>query len=425
MSTSKFEVIEHTVLGQHIRHYYHATAGSQEDELLLSVKQYKPQRLPKSGDVTIIAAPAVGLPKEVYEPLWDALFVQMEKQQIGIRGIWIADYVDQGASNLLNEGKLGNEPSVFDHSRDYYNLVNHFRREMPLPLVGIGHSLGGAVLTSLSLMHPRLFSSLSLVEPALNPVPIDPVQIGVMAVAFRKDIWPSRKAAMTEIERLPQYRSWEPRSLELFKQFGLVALDREQKPEGSVTLATSRHQEAFNIARSFLTEDDCDTLPRHTHSDADSTTKTPGRHFYNLNPLIAARLPALRPSCQYVYGGKSTWGLPSVMKNRKQRLEVTGTGTDGSGGQAQDRVVETYVKGGAHLIAQEAPEELANAMTNWFSAQLGRWGEEQAEQARKWDAVNADQKHLPTEEWRHWAKEDVKKYKEEQKAQKEAKKPKL
>lgn len=36
--------------------------------------------------------------------------------------------------------------SWFDHPRDLLNLVNLKRDEMPRPIVGIGHSMGGAHL---------------------------------------------------------------------------------------------------------------------------------------------------------------------------------------------------------------------------------------------------------------------------------------
>ena len=37
--------------------------------------------------------------------------------------------------------------SWFDHSRDLLHLVNVKRDEMPRPIVGIGHSMGGAHLS--------------------------------------------------------------------------------------------------------------------------------------------------------------------------------------------------------------------------------------------------------------------------------------
>lgn len=101
--------------------------------------------------------------QELYEPLWDELLQQSNKLSFRIRGIWIADVAHQGQSSVLNEDKLGNdreEPwrcgtlrgvltfthylaSWFDHARDLLHVINHFRSQMPRPLVGIGHSMGG------------------------------------------------------------------------------------------------------------------------------------------------------------------------------------------------------------------------------------------------------------------------------------------
>ena len=36
--------------------------------------------------------------------------------------------------------------SSFDGSRDMLHMINHFRDEMPRPLMGVGHSLGGTQL---------------------------------------------------------------------------------------------------------------------------------------------------------------------------------------------------------------------------------------------------------------------------------------
>lgn len=34
----------------------------------------------------------------------------------------------------------------FDHSRDLLHMINHFREEMPRPIIGVGHSMGCAQL---------------------------------------------------------------------------------------------------------------------------------------------------------------------------------------------------------------------------------------------------------------------------------------
>ena len=166
MVSHVFRIVEHTLPCSHIREYPNATAHSQEDVLHLAIKQYIPldNPHPQPGDVTIIGAHANGFPKELYEPLWADLHAQLKLVNIRIRSIWIADVAYQGASSVLNERDLGNDPHWFDHSRDLFLMVNHFRTSMPRPIVGVGHSMGGAQLANLSLIHPRLFTSLSLIH---------------------------------------------------------------------------------------------------------------------------------------------------------------------------------------------------------------------------------------------------------------------
>ena len=145
MSTERFRIVEHKIPCQHIREYPRATAHGQEDILHLAVKQYVPldNSNARPGDITIIGAHANAFPKELYEPLWDDLLVRLEERKLRLRGIWIADVAQQGQSGLMNEDLLGNDPSWSDHPRDLLHMINLKRDEMPRPLVGIGHSMGG------------------------------------------------------------------------------------------------------------------------------------------------------------------------------------------------------------------------------------------------------------------------------------------
>lgn len=65
MTSSVFQIREHTLECQHIREYARATAESQEAVLHLAIKQYTPldNPDPKEGDITIIGAHANGFPK--------------------------------------------------------------------------------------------------------------------------------------------------------------------------------------------------------------------------------------------------------------------------------------------------------------------------------------------------------------------------
>ena len=65
MSSAAFDIQEHVIQASHIREYARATATSQEDPLLLHIKQYTPRnyRDAQKGDLTIVAAHANGFPK--------------------------------------------------------------------------------------------------------------------------------------------------------------------------------------------------------------------------------------------------------------------------------------------------------------------------------------------------------------------------
>lgn len=172
MSAHLFHVEKHVVPCQHIREYPLGTANAQDDVLHLAVNQYIPldNSRPSSGDVTIIGAHANGFPKvslpttvipfaqltgekELYEPLWDEFHAFSKRQGFRIRSIWIADVAFQGYSGVLNERLLGNDPGWHDHARDLLHLINVKRQQMPRPIVGVGHSLGGCILYAIQLLN--------------------------------------------------------------------------------------------------------------------------------------------------------------------------------------------------------------------------------------------------------------------------------
>lgn len=110
MDSSPFTIVEHVIPAQHIREYARATASS-DSPLDLVVKQYTPRDNydPQAGNITIIATHGSGLPKELYEPLWEELYRNSQQQNFRIRSIWFADVVHQGASGIRNEQNLGND----------------------------------------------------------------------------------------------------------------------------------------------------------------------------------------------------------------------------------------------------------------------------------------------------------------------------
>ncbi|KAM3512219.1 hypothetical protein MY11210_004137 [Beauveria gryllotalpidicola] len=372
-SSSVFDIKEHVIPGEHTREYARAKANSQEETLVLQVKQYTPKGngAPQKGDLNIVGAHANGFPKELYEPLWEDLAKNLASKGVRIGSIWIADCAWQGQSGILNKDGLGDDPSWFDYSRDMLQMINHFR--MPRPLLGIAHSFGACALANLALFHPRLFGSLVLIDPVINTQHPDAVADYMQPPSMsakRRDVWPSRAAAAAAFQKSPFYQSWDPRVFDRWIAHGLTqcAPDNPQ-----VTLATSKHQEVFTFARPSyhaLTRDgksiaDMDLVP-----DMDLThgVLTP---IYRPEPgLVFDRLPHLRPHVLWVFGGASYMSLEAM---RDAKLKVTGTGIGGSGGVAAGRVTHVIGEGWGHLIPLEAPAFVAEAAAETAAETVKRW----------------------------------------------------
>lgn len=444
-STKHFAITPHVISAQHIRGYYRSTAN-ETDELKIAVKQYTPltNRNPKDGDITLIAAHANGVNKELYEPLWDDLYETLRGVGVGIRGIWIADVAWQGESGVLNERLIGDDrrlcpvdllgwfsfdhrqqlthclASWYDHPRDLLHMVNHFRAQIKPPLFGLGHSMGANHIVNLSLLHPRLFAGVILVDSITQPK--SPwSHLPAFLSAFRRDTWPSRKDAADSLTKNPFYQAWDPRVLKihiehafrdlptlLYPEYPLATsgqskeqallsaaatsaapVPTESPNSKPVTLTTTKHQEVFTFIRSKFPPD------QKPSREAVLDYKASSRHFpdipdgYADEPIYRPEvtttflnLPLLRPHALFVFPTGSTVFNDDV---RQQLVDQTGTGYGGSGGAAKGAVQRVAVKGG-HFAPFENPALVANDIGSWLSEQFQRWRAETAEDRRLWEA---------------------------------------
>ncbi|KAI7771916.1 hypothetical protein LZL87_006192 [Fusarium oxysporum] len=313
---------------------------------------------------------------ELYEPLWDELYDRAREQDIRIRSIWISDVWNQGQSGVINEKVLGNDLSWFDHARDLMNLINQHQRDIPHPIVGIGHSMGGTQLAQLALWHPRLLDSLVLIDPIIQ-VPNPSISLAGLSTK-RRDIWPSREDAVARFKKSKFFQSWDPRVLELWIEHGLRDIPTELHPkeEGSspderVTLTTSKHQELFSFVRPSY-------LARHWESfndqDPEQNKDCPNYPFHRPEPpKIFRHLPELRPSTLFVFGKQSEFSSP---ERRQEKISTTGTGIGGSGGAAAGRVQGETLDCG-HLIPMEKASECADVISSFVGEQMRRWRDQQ------------------------------------------------
>ncbi|KAJ8068194.1 hypothetical protein OCU04_003764 [Sclerotinia nivalis] len=345
---STFKTIEHVIPGQHIREYPNGTKHQQEDILQLSIEQYIPINSPSpisDNSITVIGVHGSGFPKETYEPLWEDLYSSLLSRNVHIRSIWVADCSNQGASGILNEDVQGDDTCWFDHSRDLLHMINHFRSEMPRPLVGIAHSMGCAQLINLSIMHPRLLSTLILYEPKAESY-------------FRK-----------------AFKTWDARALELYLKHGLRAIPTalynptQEIPASTVTLTPSKHQEAWSYTQVNFEPREAG-LDRLLLPDWDNNLDVPMLFTRTECSITMRNLPHLRPSVLYIFGNKSPLSSAS---SQDEKMTLTGSGIGGSGGAAKDVVKKVTFSDAGHLFVFENVNESARVAADWIERWLGGW----------------------------------------------------
>ncbi|PSN68712.1 alpha/beta-hydrolase [Corynespora cassiicola Philippines] len=407
MSSQHFFVTEHTSPCQHIREYPHGVLRENET-LELAVKEYRPRNGPSEDEdaVTIIAGHGNGFPKECYEALWDELLLR--SKPFKIRSIWFADIANQGASYAKNADKLGDDPNWFDHSRDLLLMINNFRDRIVSPVVGIAHSMGCSQIVGLSLIHPRLFHSLVLIEPIIlerHP----PGPNAAFFTSLRRETWPNRAKASAQLSKNPFFKTMDPRALTAYVTHALRDL-----PDGSgVTLATPKAQEAWTYARMNVNAQP-DDLSRHTpeararerllQPDLEPYNETAVKVFNRPESAVAVReLPRVRPRALFLYGERTEINLENVRELHKARM---GVGPGGSGGVVEGNVKQKVLEGVGHLVPFERPGLVAEEAAGWLTVEMERWKQEK----RFWDTIDtkksSDGRKKLSEHWLKSVKDD-------------------
>lgn len=258
-------------------------------------------------------------------------------------------------------------------------------------------------MLDLALMHPRLFVSVVAVEPIAMETAQEATFRGVYSLAFKADRWPSREEAVDSVKRNPFYKTWDPRVVELYIKHAWEPDDRATSASGGVRTITSKDQELLTFARA--------AYPSDRQQRLDSFVPDPLRHpdmplqrnkaeaAYRPEPFITfALLPHLRPSCHYVFGGR-THMKSCQDEGRLKKRHATGVGIGGSGGWTAGRVRDSVVAKGSHFLPFEVPADLATThMGPWLSAELERWQREEATE----DGVAPSKRAEVPEDWHYW-----------------------
>ena len=258
------------------------------------------------------------------------------------------------------------------------------------------------MLVNLSLMHPRLLTTLILLDPMIQtrgsaPNTPHPAALSVK----RRDLWASHSEAEQAFRKSKFYQSWDPRVLDRWCQYGIRETPTIIHPneKGKATLKTTRDQECLTFLRASwegMSPDGSTILNRDAVPDINLAM--PFRYpFYRAEPCnTLEKLSEVRPSVLYVCGEKSPMSTP---QERKLKMDITGTGVGGSGGAKEGRVEEVVLKGLGHLIVMESSRLCADAAAGWLGRELKRW-EEEGRKYVEWTKKSLVEKSTLSEEWK-------------------------
>lgn len=222
----------------------------------------------------------------------------------------------------------------------------------------------------LSILHPSLLTSLILIEPMIQK-DHPPGPNAALPSTFRKDVWPSRAAAEASFRKNKFFSSWDHRVLDLYLNYGLRNTPTPiypAAPAGSVTLTTTKHQEAWTYLRSRLEPlSNDDHVERLLSPDLDPTKE--GKYLYHrAEPgLVLESLPYIRPPVLYIYGDNSPISTTSAQDTMMNR---TGAGLGGSGGAKAARVAKTIIPNSGHLVPMDKVTQCAQTVGAELSKQL-------------------------------------------------------
>ncbi|GAA5898145.1 hypothetical protein JCM6882_003336 [Rhodosporidiobolus microsporus] len=255
----------------------------EQEQLFLAMNRLVPLEKREDGrkGISLVLCHGTGLHKETWEPVLRPLLDESEKGgDVRVDEIFALDAVNQADSAVLNEAVMGKGSNWCDMARDLLNFLVCYldsptfsqppssspsvlapgsfdpsdlsldSRSVPPPgaplahnrmwrgktLVGVGHSLGGSVVGLAATAAPHVFSSILLIDPWIiamdyhGSIAFGPA---FRSVAFRRDSWESREAAVRALSGNPFFTVLDKEIVELFLKHGLRDLD-----DGRVALKT-------------------------------------------------------------------------------------------------------------------------------------------------------------------------------------------
>ncbi|KAG2340095.1 hypothetical protein BDR05DRAFT_890505 [Suillus weaverae] len=320
----------------------HTTLGSDPVELKCSTLYY-PVSCVKDG-LTLVFTHGLASHKEQYDPTIARLLLHAQARAM-IRDIWVPDLPNHGQTALLNRPVLDARKAVGKAMCTTKDIALYLQAFLSSPslesstVVGIAHS-GSCTLWifALTSMHPSLTPfALIIVEPTLmfpSLTPTDPRSIhgaaNVRGSLAKRDRWTDREALTRWLMGgKGVWRKWDKRVLNGYVRYGFEEVNESDLGTGK--------------KKSYVTP----TLRKDEES-----------------PLYACLSHTVEPeslgrACRAVEeagrGVHIIWADFEEFISKAARKEILDA--------AEHRVVsQRTIKGAGHLIPQEKPDELGEAL---------------------------------------------------------------
>ena len=147
-------------------------------------------------------------------------------------GVWrpVVASLPSGVEALVWDFPCHGSAAKLEHPIDWWDMGTFALAQVAgrPPLIGVGHSMGGAALLMAELKAPGTFAALLLIEPIVFPPPFERRDGPLASLALkRKDRFESRAAAISNFaDKLP-FSVWNRMAFDGYIDCGLI-----ETPEG-------------------------------------------------------------------------------------------------------------------------------------------------------------------------------------------------
>ncbi|KAF5613658.1 uncharacterized protein FTJAE_13868 [Fusarium tjaetaba] len=219
----------------------------------LAAKRYFPKKQAEKSEqgITLLTLTGMGVPKEMFEPMLEAVLPRLRKSGVKVEEIWAIDMPLSGQTAKANPvGYLyANEKDIV---RDLLLFLTAYLpvqpgKELPRYLEArkpagqaqqptrqnlhvFAHSLGAQAAILASVHAPNIFSSLMVVDPAMIPAgKINDAMTKLPKEIFclgLKETFPDHKAVEKALRENKRTRNWDSRAIKAFIQHGIIPSEK-------------------------------------------------------------------------------------------------------------------------------------------------------------------------------------------------------